>query len=555
MAWRLRVTPQQLAKVIQCGDGVPGQLSRRLLIDLNLPVFATATALTAGEAAELTLLPWADRYPPITHSAGKIWTEGNRRFDEWLFHDDVRYCPDCLAGDGTAVQQAYGGPWKKIWHLPIAFACPDHHTFLRDACPRQHRLAAQPNRLITPTSEWVLHPAQCRDPADPDGRGRRRPCCGARLDQPQPPAFEPRPAVLNAQRRLSALLDPRTSPDNATRTFTDLRVVVSLLYLAWPASQDLLQPHSIPAIGEHVSHLNGGNRKSRDSLPRELHATAAILTAALNVLDHPDLQNALVREIQEAHTIQPSKTPLASVLDRHHTACSPTLRDTIEPAIRRYRRLAGPRGPKAPARFGGYRPEHVPAFLEDVWFDRHLAPLGCKSRLSKVLRRSAAAILVQWSAGGSLGDAANFLGINPKGGQFAFTKDLYQWLDTDPTRTSFIIALKNLAAELDTTPGLIDYQHRRDALHGWSLDEESSAFIWARVTQGEPRFAPRPIEAQQPQHTQREWLLRRGTTWHHLNREAPLAHYGALKKLLIHEADLLAATTDLISGEPAGRLG
>ncbi|GAA3656105.1 hypothetical protein GCM10022224_019070 [Nonomuraea antimicrobica] len=85
--------------------------------------------------------------------------------------------------------------------------------------------------------------------------------------------------------------------------------------------------------------------------------------------------------------------------------------------------------------------------------------------------------------------------------------------------------------------------------------QEASAFILARVTQGAPRFAPRPIEAQQPQHTQREWLQRRGNTWHHFNREAPLAHYGALKNLLVHHADLLAATTGLISSEPAERFG
>jgi hypothetical protein len=79
---------------------------------------------------------------------------------------------------------------------------------------------------------------------------------------------------------------------------------------------------------------------------------------------------------------------------------------------------------------------------------------------------------------------------------------------------------------------------------GATLDDrkrqEASAFIWARVTQGEPRFAPRPIEAQQPQHAQRQWLLRRGTTWHHLTRQAPLAHYAALRELLNHHADLLA---------------
>jgi len=571
LAWRLRVTPQQLARFIQCGNAGPRQLSRRLLIELNVPAFAAATNLTATEAVELTLLPWADRYPPIGHAVASIRADRNTRLDEWLFHADVRYCPACLAGDGTAIQQYYGGPWKKIWHLPIAFACPEHHAFLRDTCPRQHPIVAAPHLLITPASASVLHPAQCRSPADPASRSRHRPSCAARLDHAPPPDHEPRPAVLNTQRRLAALLDPRTPADDATHIFTNLRVAVSLLYVSWPASRDLLEPHTIAAISEHIGHLNAGNRTSYDCLSPGLHATAAILTAALNILDHPDLLNALVREIGKTQTVRPSRTPLASALDRHRTACSPELREAIEPAIRRYRRQAGPSSPKAPTRFGGYQPAHIPAFLEDAWFDRHLAPLHCRSRLSRVLRRAVAATLVQWSAGGALGDAAHYLGINPNGGQYAFTKDLYQWLDNDPARTRFTAALENLAAELDTTAVLIDYRLRRDALHAWGLEEqtwaeiinqlppvpgpvqptlddrkrqEASAFIWARITQGEPRFAPRPIEAQQPPHTQREWLQRRANTWHHLTREAPLAHYEALKNILTHHADLLIAKID-----------
>jgi hypothetical protein len=43
---------------------------------------------------------------------------------------------------------------------------------------------------------------------------------------------------------------------------------------------------------------------------------------------------------------------------------------------------------------------------------------------------------------------------------------------------------------------------------------------------------------------QREWPERRANTWHHLTREAPLAHYGALKNILTRHADLLTAEID-----------
>ncbi|MEV0537702.1 TniQ family protein [Kitasatospora sp. NPDC050463] len=45
--------------------------------------------------------------------------------DDWLFNKVPRYCPRCLAGDGTAIQQ-HGAPWKKAWPLPVAFVCPVH---------------------------------------------------------------------------------------------------------------------------------------------------------------------------------------------------------------------------------------------------------------------------------------------------------------------------------------------------------------------------------------------------------------------------------------------
>jgi hypothetical protein len=268
---------------------------------------------------------------------------------------------------------------------------------------------------------------------------------------------------------------------------------------------------------------------------------------------------------------RPSRSLWAQIVDRHANSCSPDLRNAAEPLIRGYRRQSGPHSPKAATRSGGYRPEHIPAFLEDAWFGRHLAQLNCRSRLNRVLRRTVAATLVQWAAGGSLGDAAAYLGINSKGGQFALTSDLYQWLDGDRVRPRFTAALKDLAADLDTTPGLLNYRHRRDALQTWSLHpdtwteivsqlppvpgpvqptfddrkrQEASALVWAHVTLGELRFAPRPIEAEQPEPIRGAWAARRGTTWHQLTRTDPLNHYAHLRALLTEHARQLALKID-----------
>jgi hypothetical protein len=127
------------------------------------------------------------------------------------------------------------------------------------------------------------------------------------------------------------------------------------------------------------------------------------------------------------------------------------------------------------------------------------------------------------------------------------------------------------AAGLDDTPGLVNYQNRRQAMQGWCLDpetwqyltsrlppvagpvqpvlddrerQEASAFTWARVTQGEPRFAPRPIEAAQPEPVRRDWAAHRANTWHKLARPGRIVHYAELRKLLIGHAGHLAGRID-----------
>ena len=74
--------------------------------------------------------------------------------------------------------------------------------------------------------------------------------------------------------------------------------------------------------------------------------------------------------------------------------------------------------------------------------------------------------------------------------------------------------------------------------------QEASAFIWANVTQGEPRFAPRPIEASQPEPIRKDWSSRRANLWHKLTRPGRIVHYAELRKLLIEHGDRLAKDID-----------
>ena len=253
--------------------------------------------------------------------------------------------------------------------------------------------------------------------------------------------------------------------------------------------------------------------------------------------------------------------------------------EAAEPATRSYRRTAGPHSPKAPARAGTYRPEHVPALLEQRWHDEHFASLGYRG--ATTMRRAGSVLLVQWAAGGSLRDAARYLGIRTGPSQHSFGPELARWLRDHGTK-DFLAALLRLAAQLDDTSGLVNYQNRRQAMQGWCLDQgtwqeltsrlppvpgpvqpvlddrkrqEASAFTWGCVTQGEPRFAPRPIEAAQPEPVRRDWAVHRANTWGKLARPGRIVHYSELRKLLIDHGSLLASRIDRGEHITAGRAG
>jgi hypothetical protein len=187
------------------------------------------------------------------------------------------------------------------------------------------------------------------------------------------------------------------------------------------------------------------------------------------------------------------------------------------------------------------------------------------------IRRAGAILLVRRASGGSLLDAAGFLGI-PFAEQHPHSLPigLRQCL-REHGPNGFTAALDDLAVQLDATPGLVDYQRRRQALREWCLDQdtwqeivsrlqahpngtrpdisdrkrqEASVYIWARVTHGEPRNAPRPIAAAQPEHVRRTWVSQRNITWKHLTRPGSSPHYAGLCTLLIEHADHLAKDID-----------
>jgi hypothetical protein len=330
LSCRLRISPIELARLTGCADeGRHARISRSLMLDLDARRFAPVARLSEAEAGSLALASWADRYPPVARSLARRDAPRGTH-DGWLFSMGQRYCPDCLAGDGTPVQQAYGGPWKKHWHLPVAFACPRHRRFLREGCPQSHPGGANPWRLIAFPSACAEHPAECRLSLQPGKTGRHRPYCGTRLDQPaDDDPHRPSADVLAAQERLLALLGPQHSVASAASMFTDLRVLVALVCLSWPLARDLMDHGPGAAADEHVRFLSRGHGQRLDEQPRSVLAAAGLLTAALTMLDSPGIADTVARHLLARRPGRLGPSSWTRVLSRHQAECSPALRDAV----------------------------------------------------------------------------------------------------------------------------------------------------------------------------------------------------------------------------------
>jgi hypothetical protein len=341
LSWRLRISPAELARVTGCAGGRQVYLAPSLLLTFDAQRFARAARLSVEEASSLGIASWAGRYPPIVTS--RVGPNARIVLDGWLLSSILRYCPDCLAGDGGCVQQEYGGPWKRIWHLPFTFACVQHRRFLRQSCPEPH-LGDRPRwHLISYPSATGLHPLQCRLPLKPGKTGRYRSSCGVRLDQVGEDD-RPRPSLeaLNLQERLLTLLSPRHPAEEAAYTFADLRLISTLLCMSWPLGESLIDPTLIPAVGEHVRRIRRQYYNSIDRQPVSILATGGLLTAAAVIRDNDDLKGTMAS--LEQRSGPNSRQTMAALLSRHQSACSPQLFEAALPLATGPKRVYKPLG-------------------------------------------------------------------------------------------------------------------------------------------------------------------------------------------------------------------
>jgi hypothetical protein len=572
--------------------GIPEPASR---------AFAFTTRLAAGEVAGLGMSSWQGRYLPLLArpappASGR---QDRRRLNgQAILAPATRYCPGCLAGDGSAIQQSLGGPWLKAWHLPVVFACPAHGQLLEHLCPgcgqavRGRRPGTEYSLLPAPRVAG-LHPAQCRTELTP-ARGHGLPgCCQARLDAPGGHR-EASPGLITVQGKILDLLRPggpghtlsAGQPASPPGYFADLRVIANLTCSTWPAARDLSPAGPIAdAIDEHVAALRrqGAGRQQDNcpspsgrvtpgALPADAAASAGLAFIADRVLEGSTGEvREKLRPLLPARTARTERKAWASRIARSSPPCSSGLHEASAPLLQRFTGAGGRPGRTRMAAFPSQRwgPEHIPAIIPEDWYTRHLTPVSGISPM--LVRRTAAVRLVQMTAGGSLAEAAAFLGITTAPSACPGARQVHAAARQQPDPHRFDDELARLARELsDPATPLVNYQRRRQAMGDWQLDEDTwaalasrlpaapsarpdlgnrkrqaaSIYTWVQVTSGQHNSAPRPIEAAQPPEIQRQWNDRLPATWFLMNRERPGPHYASLKAELSTIATSLARTID-----------
>ena len=212
LSFRLNQPPARIAELTGLAPDRPSWARMPVILLAGIPeadssTFARMTRLTGAQAAQLGMGTWRERYPPVIASP-ESKARGARRLDgRLILAPATRYCPECLAGDGSAIQESFGGPWLKAWHLPVVFACPVHQRLLEHLCPecgqavRGRRPGSRPaarDAGIRAASRPVPHadypgqgtaPSLLRGPARPGQQappGQPRAGCSSEQD-PRPP--------------------------------------------------------------------------------------------------------------------------------------------------------------------------------------------------------------------------------------------------------------------------------------------------------------------------------------------------------------------------------
>jgi TniQ len=355
LAHRLERTPGRIASLTglasQPGSGGSHQLPAGAMLALDVgqaSQFAEAAGLTPDEVANLCLCRFSHRYAPLrgAGTTSRPQPRGLARTSRyWVLTDATRYCPECLAGDGSAIQAAHGGGWSQLWRLPMVTACIRHQRLLSYYCPRcgQPAHLSRLGALLPRMGDPGLHPGQCRATVRVPGKRSGSAACAARLDVPGASdtgiGQELLGQILTQQRLLICSLDagggvPETHAIGITG---DLIALAVLIKMSWPKGEHLVAPCLRPAVAAHVERTRLAVPQLRGSAdatlwlmrrpPGDPAACAALMLAAdeIRSMDWRALRDAAAPMIGHLRHHEPRA--LYIIHGRDH--CTPGLRAAL----------------------------------------------------------------------------------------------------------------------------------------------------------------------------------------------------------------------------------
>ncbi|MFF2957006.1 TniQ family protein [Kitasatospora sp. NPDC057965] len=537
LAHRLNRSPARIAVLTGIAPyrlGHTVKLPAHLLVALrpeSAARFAATTRLAPSEVQALGLRPLQMAYPPITDTGER--EDGRFGSHVWAFTAASRFCPQCLAGDGSAVQNAHGGPWRLPWHLPVVFACTRHRCLLDHLCPSCRRplnVSVQGRAaLILHPAGNALHPGQCRNHALDAGTRKPRPACGTDLTATAASTRVIPDAGLGTLLDLQSRLLARLASPAAEEPlfFPDLIAVSQLITISWPAAiHDLSLPAvAIDALDEHIHAIrrrtadrpHGDNGRIVIGPPPAAAACASLLAMSERLVTHPD--PAGTREAVQTlarRAVERDRTRFVGVIRRGQFSL-PLARAL---AVQRggFHATAGAGTSAAlrvPTRTCRFTAQEIPQLLPAAAYERHLAHFTTRLTVAsrnnaRLVRRAATLKLAEMTGGGTSADGARLLGI-PRGHALSGLQQLRLRTDGENAWQQFLLGLDAIAAELDAQEDRIDYQRRRTALENWTIPPAhwahltdglpaldatpglrtcASVLVWTQVTEGDYLFSP-----------------------------------------------------------------
>ncbi|MFD4018492.1 TniQ family protein [Streptomyces sindenensis] len=513
LAHRLEIAPRRVAEATGLTtETTYGMILARYAVHLPPRVaadFARATRLSPAEVESLCLAPLSHRYGPYRPYVESETTAQKHQPVPagWGTHRLSRYCPQCLASNSSPIQDHHGGAWRRIWHLPITFACLQHERMLETGCPHCERpVNHRSNTLIARPALDLLHPAQCRNLLTGTVRSDRPGTCAGRLDDPVLPTAVPA-EQLHCQRVLHTLL----TTDQPHARSLGQSVAPHVYFNDLHTAAVLLRPPTAPGTTADGPRSRGENR-----LPHDPAAAARVLTGAheLLALDHEHAE-AKIRQLLTTVRWDANRWHTVLTSTRHASPALRRLANEVDTLTRPARRYSGPTAahgwkipPMAPASLGW---QHIPQFLPETWLQQHF---DVPAHTYQALRHALPIQLVQMAAGGSQQLSAHRLGVTWQSAMASLYKARRDAADAGVTN-AVTVGLQRLASHLDAAPELVDYHHRRQALSTWTLPPDdwermsadlapgtsrrfdaavrhgtATALIWMSITQGHHRRSP-----------------------------------------------------------------